>query len=116
MTVFAAALSITLSISCSSSAITMAEAKVLAIHAARASGVSDRYDLAAEEDEQSPIAYIFRVFATNPDPGTASSLAGWFAVNKKTAALTDPFLDDRPIPLPALRDEQIRLRAIHCQQ
>jgi hypothetical protein len=93
--------------------ISLGEAKLLAIHAARADGVPNNYVLDAEVAGQDENSYNFRVFVTNPGPETASNLAGWFTVNLNTAALTDCF--DRPVTFPAVRGEQERLRAAHCQ-
>jgi hypothetical protein len=117
MGAFLTALPLILNIACAASLIRPDEAKVLAIHAARASGVPIRFNLDAEEDGgQTSDTLTFRVFATNnPDDDTGYNLAGWFTVNVKTADLSDPVFDDKPISIPALRAEQRRLRAEHCQ-
>lgn len=105
-------------IACVPSPITNEEAKLLAIHASYASGVSARFvlDAYSEMDQYDPTGIEFRVFATNPDPGTSSNLAGWFTVDTITAALSDPILDGKPIEVPAVQDEQRQLRITHCQQ
>lgn len=104
-------------IACTPTPITTAEAKVLAIHAAYASGVSTWFVLNAayEKDQYDRNGIEFRVFAVNQDRDTSSNLAGWFTVDTVTAALTDPIMDGKPIRLPSLKDEQRQLRVLHCQ-
>jgi hypothetical protein len=101
-------------IACTPTEISQNEARVLAIHAA-AIKTPQRFILDAEHvpDLGHGDAWTFRVFTTNPDPGTWSDLAGWYSVNKHTAALTDP-LDDRRIVVIKLKREQAKLRLLHC--
>ena len=101
-------------IACKAGMISVGEAKSLAILAA-GQNVAKRFHLDAESSSDGPVGtYTFRVFTTNRDPGTTSNLAGWFSVNQKTAVLTDPVRDDRPITILAVRRMQERLRREHC--
>ncbi len=43
-----------------------------------------------------------------------SSLAGWFSIDKRTAALINPVLNDKPISIPQVAEEQAALRLAHC--
>jgi hypothetical protein len=100
-------------VSCKASPISEEEAKILAIRAAHVSGVPQRYILDAELDGGAPPnVFSFRVFATNPDPDSGSDLAGWFSINRWTAVLAG--FDDKVIKLPAIENDQERLRMTHC--
>jgi ABC-type ATPase involved in cell division len=109
-----AAVALAVQIACTPSEISQSEARALAIRAA-AVHTPQRFILDAEDADFGPKdAWNFRVFTINKDPGTSSDLAGWFSVNKHTASLSDPMLDDRRIVVLTLKREQARLRRLHC--
>jgi hypothetical protein len=105
---------------CQPSDITEAEARILALDAAEMVVTPPgRHHLAAEPtaDWEESNAWLFRVRVTNNSIPWTSSLVGWFAVNKRTTALTDPVVNpDAPVPydLPSLAPEQAQLRMAHC--
>ena len=99
---------------CVPTEITQSEAKSLVLHAEAA--LAKGAELGAEPSEPfgRPNSWTFRVFAEHPNPTDTSNLMGWYSVNKWSAALTDPVLDDRPITIPAVKGEQKRLQKAHC--
>jgi hypothetical protein len=114
MTLFLAS-TLAVQIACTPSEITLPEAKALAIHAAAAIAAPST-PLNAEVASLSPEnAWSFRVLATQIGPGSSSNLIGWYSVDKRTAALTDPVLDGKLIAAPNVVAEQAALRASHCQ-
>ncbi len=108
-------------VTCTPTAITYQEARTLALQAGHTQAY-DWVELDAEDgmDPERKDVYSFRVFGTNQAPGQpeetlSSNRIGWFDVNRNTAALTDPVLDNAPIRILRLKQEQRRLRAKHCQ-
>lgn len=63
-----------------------------------------------------PDTWYFRGFSNEPPPGPGiySNLIGWHAIDKRTAAIWDPVLDENKDVSPAIRREQLRLRNLHC--
>ncbi len=106
-----------LQVSCAPTDITADEARILAIHAtAVGARHPDELDATLEPPNTvgPPEAWTFRAFTTHVENHPYSNLAGWFSVNKRTAALTDPVLDDEPISIPQIAEEQAALRRTHC--
>ena len=109
---------VAVAVACHPSLLTAPEAKRLAIDGSCAAGTFHRFVLVAENGEfgdRGKASIVFRVFARNRDPGTSGDLAGWFRIDPRTAELSDPILDDKPIDIPQVRGEQKMLRALHCQ-
>jgi hypothetical protein len=105
-------------VACTPTEISQAEARTLALHATATYVVRGAIlDTEAIEHGLGPDdAWTFRVFVRNIPPGTSSNLAGWFSVNKRTAELTNPILDDQPINISQVIAEQKMLIMKHYQQ
>lgn len=108
-----------LDVACKPSEITEAEARQLALDAA-VTEIDKKWRIEGEWSNSpydDPDTWVFKVRVTNNYIAGTSSLVGWFAVDKRTAELAGPVADpDNPVPykIPAVAQEQERLRAEHC--
>jgi hypothetical protein len=101
-------------VACSPSLIAQSEAQTLVLQTpdAIASIAQRGAKVAAELSHTTATGWVFRVYATNTS--SPSNLIGYYAVNNRTAAVSDFVLDEAPVSGPELRAAQTALLEHHC--